>query len=108
VFQHGQRRKQRAMLEQNAEAHVYAQPLGVVSPVHVHPEQPDRSRLLLVEPEYGAQQYRLARARSSDETENLATADAQRQAIQYHLVPERNRDITGGKHNVLRLILLYV
>ena len=62
VFLDGERRKQRAVLEQHAEAHVEAHPLGLARLVEIGAEQLDRAGLLAVEAEDGPQQDRLAGA----------------------------------------------
>ena len=96
---HREGRKQRAMLEQHADAHVEPQPFRLARLVDIDAEQLDRPRLLAIEAKYRPQQHRLASTGSTDETQNLAAIDVERQIVEHLLVP--NETVTSRTERMI-------
>ena len=87
VFLHRERRKQRAMLEQHAEAHVEPHPFGLARLVEVDAEQLDRAGLLAVEAEDGPQQHRLAGARTRRRSPGSRRASTSSESLSSTFLP---------------------
>src|SRR3569623_288206 len=88
VFQNGQRREQRPVLEHEAEAPIYRAALIGAQVSGVAPQEPDASAVRFLQTHYGAQEDRLASAGSADDAENLAAPDIQVQRIVHDLGAE--------------------
>ncbi len=85
----GQRREQRAALEQDAPALADIDRLGLVAPDRRFAEHEDLARERGLEPDDRAHQHRFAGARSADHAEDLAAPHVEIEAVVDDLVAER-------------------
>src|SRR5207249_2812793 len=82
VLPHGERGEQRALLEENAPAPLDAAPLCGVRRIEIDAEHFDAAGDFWHQPDDGARQHRLARARGTDEAQNLAAFHIEVEAIE--------------------------
>ena len=88
VLGHGQRREQRAALEQHAPAAAHRRFLVGLGADGVLAEHSDLALVGDLQPDDRAHQHRLAGARAADHAEDLAAPDLERQVLVDHLLAE--------------------
>src|SRR5271169_4645828 len=71
--------------------------------VRARREELDAAAALGNEADDGAQQHRLAAAGRTDDAEDLAALEVERQMIEYDLIPETGHEISGPYHHLVGL-----
>src|SRR5258708_27441398 len=101
ILPHRQRRKQRALLEQDTPATLDAAPRGGIRGVEVDPEHLDASADLGHQSNDGARQHRLARAGRTDEAQDFAALHVEIEPVENLGATELHRDIANPDNGVL-------
>src|SRR4030081_715775 len=101
VLSHGERGKQRALLEQDAPAPFDPAPLRGVGGVEIDPEHLDTPADLGDEADDGARQHRLARAGRTDEAEDFAPLHVEIEPVEDLGRAELHRDVADPDDGVL-------
>src|SRR5215207_4531223 len=100
VLPHGERGKQRALLEQDAPAPLDAAALGGTRRVEIDTEYLDAAADLRHQADDGARQHRFSGARGPDKSQNLAALDVEVEPVEHPRLAELHGDVANPDDGV--------
>src|SRR6056297_803808 len=102
ILPHGERGKERPVLEHHAGAPVEARTRLLVRRKRVEAEEPDTARLRPAQPHDGAQEHRLAGARAAHHAQHLAALDVEVEIVVHDMAAELVADTAQRDDRFIR------